>query len=59
MKKRIRNKIFKRAQLKFMTDKTLTPLEDKVWKEVNGFFIKVIAPIINEITNKETVKERK
>jgi len=57
--KRIRNKVFKRAQRKFITNKTLTPLEDKVWKEVNGFFIKVIAPIINEITIGEVTRERK
>ena len=34
MNKRTRNKIFDRAQLKFMTDKTLTPLESEVWDKI-------------------------
>ncbi len=54
MNKRIRNKIFKRAQHKVRTDKPLTTLEDKVWKLMNSFFLRVVAPIINELMIEES-----
>jgi len=51
--KRITDKIFKRAQDKFRHNLTLTPLEDKVWKEKNEFFMRVAVPIINELFEEE------
>lgn len=57
MNKRIRNKVFKRAQRKVRADKSLTALEDKVWKQTNDFFIRVAAPIINELMAEEAMRD--
>lgn len=57
MNKRIRNKVFKRAQYKVRADKSLTVLENRVWKRVNDFFIRVAAPIINELMAEEAMRD--
>lgn len=53
MNKRISKKIFKRAQEKLTTGVPFTALEEKVWKQRNDLFLKVIAPIINKLTIEE------
>ena len=53
MNKRVYSKVFHRAKDKVRNKIPLTPLEYRVWSEMQDFFLRVSLPIIQEIEEEQ------